>query len=302
MDQFDVVRGYYRALNDGALDAASAFYDERCIAENAIIDGHEGEQCRGREEGRRRLQQFFETYSGAFDGGRYFDVRTIGGIGTGWGWVQAEWSLLVRHRETGLARRLRGHTYFLVEDGLIRRMRSASSELELTATAQETPRSGRQYPPRPVVGVGAVVLVFEEDLDSFGGGAPLDASPAVVLIKRKFEPLAGQWSLPGGTLELAETLESGVAREIAEETGLAVRVGPVVEVFDRILFDGDGRVSYHFVLVDYLCRPCGGVLRAGSDVSDVALANPFDLAPFAITVKAQGVIAKAVQMAATQET
>jgi 8-oxo-dGTP diphosphatase len=302
MDQFDVVRSYYRALNDGALDAAAAFYDDGCIAENAFIDGHDGERCRGREEGRRRLREFFGTYAGEFDGGRYFDVRTIGGIGTGWGWVLAEWRLRVRHRETGLERRLRGYTYFLVEDGQIRRMRSVSSELEPTALVEETPRSSRQYPARPVVGVGAVVLVFGEDLESFGGAAPLDASPAVVLIRRKFEPLAGQWSLPGGTLELGETLESGVAREIAEETGLAVRVGPVVDVFDRILFDGDRRVSYHFVLVDYLCRPCGGVLRAGSDVSDVALANPSDLARFAMTVKAQVVIARAMRMAAAQET
>jgi 8-oxo-dGTP diphosphatase len=74
----------------------------------------------------------------------------------------------------------------------------------------------------------------------------------------------------------------------------------VLDVFDRILFDGDGRVSYHFVLVDYLCRPCGGVLRAGSDVSDVTLANPSTLESFGMTVKAQVVIAKAVQIATVQ--
>ena len=85
----------------------------------------------------------------------------------------------------------------------------------------------------------------------------------VLLVKRRHEPLAGQWSLPGGMLELGETLEAGIAREMQEETGLVVTVGPVVEAFDRILLDDTGRVRYHFVLVDYLCRVRGGTLRAG---------------------------------------
>ena len=77
----------------------------------------------------------------------------------------------------------------------------------------------------------------------------------VVLVKRRFEPLAGQWSLPGGRLELGETLEAGLAREMLEETGLEVEVGPVVDVFDRILLDPERKVRYHYVLIDYLCRP-----------------------------------------------
>lgn len=77
----------------------------------------------------------------------------------------------------------------------------------------------RRYPTRPVVGVGAVVL----------------SRQSVVLVRRRFEPLAGQWSLPGGVLELGETLQTGVAREVREETGLAVEVGPVIDVFDRIV-------------------------------------------------------------------
>ena len=91
----------------------------------------------------------------------------------------------------------------------------------------------RRYPARPVVGVGAAVFDGE----------------SVVLIKRRFEPLAGRWSLPGGGLEVGETLEVGAAREVREETGLEVDVGPVVEVFDRIVHDDDGGVEYHFVLV-----------------------------------------------------
>ena len=86
----------------------------------------------------------------------------------------------------------------------------------------------RTYPSRPIVGVGAVIV---------------DAGH-VVLVRRRYEPLAGRWSLPGGTLEVGETLEEGLAREMREETGLEVRVGPVIEVFDRIIRDDDARVRY----------------------------------------------------------
>ena len=138
----------------------------------------------------------------------------------------------------------------------------------------------RKYPKRPIVGVGAAV---------FDGAS-------VVLIKRRFEPLQGRWSLPGGGLEVGETLEAGVAREIEEETGLTVAVGPVVEVFDRILLDDAGRVEYHFVLVDFLCRATGGTLTPGSDVMDAVLANPEMLNAYGLTKKAEEVIAQAVVM------
>lgn len=117
----------------------------------------------------------------------------------------------------------------------------------------------------------------------------------IVLVKRRHEPLAGQWSLPGGRLELGETLEAGVAREVLEETGLVVDVGPMVEVFDRILVDEAGSVRYHFVLVDYLCRPRGGTLQAGGDTDHVALADPAALDAFRVAAKAQDVIARALR-------
>ena len=83
---------------------------------------------------------------------------------------------------------------------------------------------------------------------------------------------------------------------MVEETGLIVEVGPIVEVFDRILLDADGRVQYHFVLIDYLCRPTGGVLAAGSDVSDVVMVDPEKLQPYGLTAKALDVIDKAVRL------
>jgi ADP-ribose pyrophosphatase YjhB (NUDIX family) len=138
--------------------------------------------------------------------------------------------------------------------------------------------TGRSYPDRPVIGVGAVVLV---------GGR-------IVLVKRAHEPLKGMWNLPGGGVELGETLVAACAREVQEETGLSVEVGPVIEVFDRIMYDETGAVRYHFVLVDYVCRPVAGSMRRGSDASDVVLADPADLAAFALTEKALDVIAKGV--------
>ena len=141
---------------------------------------------------------------------------------------------------------------------------------------------GRQYPERPIVGVGAVIV---------------NERGRVVLIKRRFDPLAGRWSLPGGAVELGETLEASVAREMLEETGLDVDVGPVIEVFDRITVDDDRRVRYHYVLVDYLCWPVGGELRAGGDVDDAVLVDPADLAKYDLTVKATAVIERALQLA-----
>ena len=138
----------------------------------------------------------------------------------------------------------------------------------------------RQYPVRPIVGVGAVII---------------DAGK-VVLIRRRFEPLDGRWSLPGGTLELGETLEGGAAREVLEETGLQVDVGPLIEVFDRIMLDEERRVRYHFVLVDYLCRPVGGVLQAGSDADDAVLVAPASLGAYDLTEKATAVIARALEL------
>jgi 8-oxo-dGTP diphosphatase len=139
----------------------------------------------------------------------------------------------------------------------------------------------RQYPERPIVGVGAVIV----------------EAGKVVLVRRRYEPLKGHWSLPGGTVEVGEALETALTREMVEETGLVVEVGPVIEVFDRIMRDEQQRVRYHFVLIDYLCWPSGGALQAGSDVDTAIWADPATLSDYALTEKATSVIHRGLTLA-----
>jgi 8-oxo-dGTP diphosphatase len=152
--------------------------------------------------------------------------------------------------------------------------------------------SSREYPERPVVGIGGVII---------------DQGRAL-LIRRGSEPLLGEWSIPGGTLELGESLQEGVARELLEETGVKVRVLDLIEVFDRIyLGDGSSRVEvegkprFHFVIVDYLCEPLSGEPRAGSDVTDVAFAREDELQLFHLTETATRVLTKAFAMARARQ-
>ena len=148
-----------------------------------------------------------------------------------------------------------------------------------------------------------------------GVGSAGSASHAL-LVRRGSEPLKGQWSIPGGALELGETLAQGVVRELREETGLEVRVLDLIEVFERI-FPEDGpakglsetqtggaspRPRYHFVVVDYLCERGGGELRAGSDVTDLALVRADELASYHLSEAATRVLRKAFAMAGTSQT
>jgi ADP-ribose pyrophosphatase YjhB (NUDIX family) len=110
----------------------------------------------------------------------------------------------------------------------------------------------REFPEVPLLGVGGVIV----------------HEGRVLLVQRGREPLKGQWSLPGGLLEVGESLESGVIREVEEETGLRVQPVQLIELLDRIHREGD-RVRYHYVIADYLCRVTGGDLRAASDAAAV---------------------------------
>src|SRR6266568_2393352 len=137
-----------------------------------------------------------------------------------------------------------------------------------------TMASSREYPEKPVVGIGGVIIEQGRTL----------------LIRRGSEPLRGEWSIPGGTLEVGETLHEGVARELLEETGVEIRVLELIEVFDRIFLENEASDTplrktprFHFVIVDYLCERVSGEPRAGSDVTDVAFAREDELPQFHLT-------------------
>jgi ADP-ribose pyrophosphatase YjhB (NUDIX family) len=149
--------------------------------------------------------------------------------------------------------------------------------------------SSREYPERPLVGVGGVVI----------------DNGRALLIRRASEPLRGEWSIPGGMLELGETLEQGVVRELLEETGLQVRVLELIEVFERIVYPPDGesastigpdRPRFHYVIADYLCERISGEHAAASDVTDTVFAQEEDLERFNLTETALRILHKAFAM------
>jgi mutator protein MutT len=123
-----------------------------------------------------------------------------------------------------------------------------------------------------------------------GVGAVRVHEGRVLLIRRGKEPLRGRWVVPGGTVELGETLEEALVREMLEETGLLVRPLDVVTVFDRIQRDDSGRVVYHYVIVDYLCAYVSGDARAGSDAEAVAFAREDELDAYDLPDKAREVV------------
>ncbi len=110
----------------------------------------------------------------------------------------------------------------------------------------------REYPDAPIAGVGAIVI----------------DEGKVLLIKRGRPPLLGEWSIPGGAMELGETVREAVVREVREETGLVVEAVELLGVFDRVVKDGDGKILYHYVLIDFLCRRVSGEPQASGDADD----------------------------------
>lgn len=137
----------------------------------------------------------------------------------------------------------------------------------------------REYPDRPIVGVGALIV----------------HEGRVLLVKRGAPPLEGQWSLPGGVVELGEPLRTAAEREAREETGLIVEAGEVIDVFDRIIPGENGKPQYHYVLIDFLCPLKGGELRAGGDAAEAAWASEEELGKYKLEGPALSVIKKALR-------
>ncbi len=138
----------------------------------------------------------------------------------------------------------------------------------------------RSYPDRPIVAVGAVII----------------HQGRALIVERGEAPRQGEWTVPGGMLELGETLRAGVEREVLEETGLVVKGGPVIDVYENLWPDAQGRVQYHYVLVDFLCELAGGELRPATDVSAARWIGPEELDGLTLIGKTAEAIRKAFLM------
>lgn len=140
--------------------------------------------------------------------------------------------------------------------------------------------TNRDYPPRPIVGVGIVLLKLPD----------ASAPGAVLLVRRGKPPALGQWSLPGGAQELGETAEHAARRELAEETGLVP--GPLLLAanVDSIHRDADGRVQYHYTILDFAGLWQGGEPIAGTDVTNAVFAPLDSLERYALWSEAHRVI------------
>lgn len=143
----------------------------------------------------------------------------------------------------------------------------------------------RSYPERPIPAVGAVVVKGDE----------------VLLVRRGKEPGYGEWSIPGGAIQVGETMAEAVVREITEEVGIVVELVGLVETLDRIVRDERGGARYHYVLMDFLCLHRSGTLRAGSDVLAARWVKEADLAEYGLPKETEGVIRKGLEMAGSWE-
>jgi len=134
----------------------------------------------------------------------------------------------------------------------------------------------REFPELPLVGVGAIII----------------EGSRVLLVKRAHPPLQAEWSIPGGVLEVGELIREAAVREAREETGLIVEPADLLGVYDRVLRDAEKRVQYHYVLIDFLCRPVGGELNAADDAAEVGWFSREELPALKLAEDTQDVIQK----------
>ena len=134
----------------------------------------------------------------------------------------------------------------------------------------------REFPEVPLVGVGAIIIEGDR----------------VLLVKRAHPPIQGQWSIPGGVLEVGELVREAAVREAREETGLVVEPEQLLGVYDRVLRNDEQRVQYHYVLIDFLCRRVGGELQASSDAVEVRWFTREELPALILAEDTQDVIRK----------
>ena len=142
----------------------------------------------------------------------------------------------------------------------------------------------REYPDTPLVGVGAIIVEGDR----------------VLLVKRGHAPLLGKWSIPGGVLEVGETLRKAVVREAREETGLTIEPEELLGVFERVVPDEQGRMRYHYVLIDFLCRRVSGELLAADDAEDARWFLREELSELELVRETEEVILKGFEKAGSR--
>lgn len=135
----------------------------------------------------------------------------------------------------------------------------------------------RKYPDHPLIGVGALIQAGDE----------------IVVVRREHEPAKGLWSIPGGLLELGERLSDGVKREVLEETGLDVEIDRLLDALDNIVYDEKGKILYHYVLIDYLCRSNQRTLKTSTDVKEARWIKLRDLDTLRTTKTLKWLLVKA---------
>ena len=138
----------------------------------------------------------------------------------------------------------------------------------------------REYPEQPIVGVGAII--FE--------------GQSILLVKRDHEPGKGQWSLPGGAVEVGETLIEALKREIYEEVSIKIEIGDLARVLDRIVYDQKRRVQFHYIIADYWGWVVSGQLKPGSDVSDARFVKLEEVKKMGISKEVEETIIMAIEM------
>lgn len=134
----------------------------------------------------------------------------------------------------------------------------------------------REYHNFPILSAGGIIIIDDK----------------VVIIKRKTEPDSGKWSIPGGAINVGEKIRDGLRREIFEETALKVKVGNLIDIAEKIFKDNEGKIIYHYVILDYICKYISGSMKASSDAEELMLVKMDDLDKFELVNGTMRVIEK----------
>jgi ADP-ribose pyrophosphatase YjhB (NUDIX family) len=137
----------------------------------------------------------------------------------------------------------------------------------------------RLYPQAPVASVGAIIIRHDK----------------ILLVKRGRQPSKGLWSIPGGAIELGESARNALKREVKEECGIDIRVGPIFDIVDKVTRDRKGRIVYHYIIIDFIAKYVKGSLKAATDITDVSWFSPREMAKLAMPARTRQVVLKVLK-------